>query len=96
MKSLKSSGIESYKELIKRHKVAANYEEQSIRLRTGKFAAYVKVLASNYIMDVDWAREFSQSLRPMRSCILTYFTVFALAKHSVYTKLFSRYAEKFV
>lgn len=96
MKSLNSSGIPSYRELTTRHIVAANFEEQLLRLHTGKFAAYVKVLASDYIMDVDWASEFSQSMRPMRSCILTYFTVFALARHSAYTKLFSRYTEMLV
>lgn len=93
MTNLNMSGIHSYKELPSRHRLCADLENQSRRLKTGKFAVYTKLLSHDYLTKEEWAKDFKGSLRPMRSCIFTYFTVFALEKHSVYTKLFSKYIQ---
>lgn len=93
LENLNMSGIHSYKELALRHRLNADLGEQSRRLKTGKFAIFTKMLSQDYVTEVEWAKDFSKTFRPMRSCIFTYYTVFAFEKHSVYTKLFSKYTQ---
>lgn len=81
--------------LARRHLVCADLNDQSRRLRRGKFAVFTKVLSHDYLTEVEWAKDFRGLLRPMRSCILTYFTGFVFEKHSVYTELFSAYNQMY-
>lgn len=93
IENLNMTGIHSYKELALRQRLNADRGEQSRCLKTGKFAIFTKLLSQDYVTEVEWAKDFSRTFRPMRSCIFTYYTVFAFEKHSVYTKLFSQYIQ---
>lgn len=89
--SLKTSGLKSYELLVDKYTPFSSFEKSTNKL--GKFAFFTKSLNNKYLTDVVWT-EAAASLRPMKSCILTYFTAIAFVKHSAYQELFDRYVER--
>ena len=66
-----------------------HFQDKSVRLAKGNYAAFVKVLSNNYVTDTEELVEYVNMLRLMKTCLLRYYSVFILQRHSPYTYLFN-------
>lgn len=96
-KTLTESGVDNYIQLAKRIIPDNDTSESKVRVtQNSNLGVFVKIISNHFITDVDEKTDPNYTLRIMRSCFLSYYSVVALKKYSTYTQFFNEKIRMFV
>lgn len=96
-KTLIESGVDNYIQLAKRIIPDNDTSESKVRVtKNGNLGVFVKIISNQFITDVDEKTDPNFTLRIMKSCFLSYYSVVALKKYSTYTQFFNEKIRMFV
>lgn len=87
-KAFFDTGVNIYIQLSKRNIGDNRTEVAKQAVDNNKLAHFTKILSNDYLAEITHETDSDYKLCLMKSCLLNYYTVVALQKHSPFTQLF--------